>query len=122
MRNGGAANSIVRRILEETPENPKADHYILAAEALLDIHKDNRQEKAVGLAMDRMQALIRKGELPVVLLRAGEAMGWLGYAAGLKEGQKWLKKYNVTVPGLWRKRRFNCPTSPVVGKNPGGGP
>ena len=85
MRNGGAANSIVRRILEETPENPKADHYILAAEALLDIHKDNRQEKAVGLALDRMQALIRKGEAPTVLLRAGEAMGRLGYTAGLEE-------------------------------------
>ena len=167
MRNSGAANSIARRILEERPEDPKVDDYILATEALLDIHKDNRQEKAVSLALDRMQALIRKGEAPKILLRAGEAMGWLGYTAGLEEfipipggiydfeglgkkgirdfeisrfpvtnfwygqfmkaggyeekefwtkvGQKWLKKNNVTEPGYWRERRFNCPTSPVVG-------
>jgi formylglycine-generating enzyme required for sulfatase activity len=165
MRNSGAANSIARRILE--PEAPKVDEYLLAAESLLDIHKDNRQEKAVDLAMDRMQALIRRGEVPKILLRAGEALGRLGYTAGLeefipipggiydleglgkkkiqtfeisrvpvtnfwygqfmkaggyetkeywtKEGQKWLKKYNVTEPGYWRDRTYNCPTSPVVG-------
>ncbi|OGR22843.1 MAG: hypothetical protein A2277_16030 [Desulfobacterales bacterium RIFOXYA12_FULL_46_15] len=167
IRNSGGANKITRQILEENPGEPKVDNYILAAEALLDIHKDNRQEKVVDLAKDRMQALIRKGEAPNILLRAGEAMGRLGFAAGLEEfvaipggtydldglgkkkiqafeisrfpvtnlwyaqfikdggyeteafwsgeGRKWLGQNKVSEPGSWRERRFNCPTSPVVG-------
>ena len=118
MRNSGAANSIARRILEERPENPKVDNYLLATEALLDIHKDNRQDKAVGLAMDRMQALIRRGEAPKVLLRAGEAMGRLGYTVGLEEfvpvpggtyyleglGKKEIRDFEISrfpVTNLW---------------------
>lgn len=31
------------------------------------------------------------------------------------EGKKWLEVNKVTEPLYWRERRFNCPTSPVVG-------
>lgn len=88
IRNSNAADSIIRKILEQDPMNPGGYNHILAAHSLLDIHQDNRKKEVCSFAMDKMLTLIRSAQSPQVLLEAGEAMGRLGYDKG----------YDVFVP------------------------
>ena len=80
-QNSGGANGIVRKVLDEKPD----DHYYrwrVVSKALLDIHKDKRNQKVCDLAMDRMLTVIRAGESPGILNEVGENLGRLGYDKG----------------------------------------
>lgn len=121
IRNSGAANAIVKKILDQEPVIHGYYNHILAAESLLDIHKDNRETEVASLSMDRMLTLIRAGEKPPILLQAGEAMGRLGYEKGLDDfvpikggtydleglGKKEIKDFEISkfpVTNLWYGR------------------
>ncbi|ACN16483.1 conserved hypothetical protein [Desulforapulum autotrophicum HRM2] len=82
MKSSGAANKIIEKIFKQAPQPGGAGNHLVAAQSLMDIHRDNRKPATCSLAIDRMQTLVRSGEAPGVRFRAGKFMGHLGYDEG----------------------------------------
>jgi formylglycine-generating enzyme required for sulfatase activity/energy-coupling factor transporter ATP-binding protein EcfA2/SAM-dependent methyltransferase len=80
------ANNIVRRELEKK-ENKKFPYrrWLLAADALNDMHEDLRIPGVVKPAQEYLQSIWGEGDDPKVWAYAGETLGWLGDTRKLKE-------------------------------------
>ena len=114
IRNKSGANAIVRKVLDGEP-GPGFYRWIVVAKALLDIHKDNRKDDVCDLAKDRMLTILRTGETPGILNKAGENLGRLGYDRGYTDFVKIQKgDYDLEDIGIKPIPSFEISKYPVT--------
>ncbi|MBI5184636.1 MAG: formylglycine-generating enzyme family protein [Nitrospinae bacterium] len=91
-------------------------HWRLAAQSLLDIHKDNRDADVVRLARQRLQFILTAKETPKIKAEAGEILGWLGDPRGDLEELVRIKggEYELEDLGKANLKPFGIGKYPVA--------
>ena len=103
--NKGSANKIIGDVIAAADELPY-QKWLLASQALLDVHKDRRNKDTLEGARNRLKSIISKGERPDVQVEAGETLGWLGDDRDLKSFVKIKDGEYVTSEGLVTLKGF----------------
>lgn len=78
------ANQIIETIVEDEDKEPYKK-WLLASKSMIDIHKKRRDDDVLNKSRKCLFYIIDNSVNPIILVEAGEILGWLGDTRNLKD-------------------------------------
>ncbi|MCP5003609.1 MAG: formylglycine-generating enzyme family protein [Planctomycetes bacterium] len=107
------ANQIVENIINAEDQKPFSK-YLTASKAMIDIHRDMREDNVLNAVRKRLLTIIANKVEPKILVEAGDILGWLGDTRKLKRFVKIPGRKCELAKGPVDIKPFEIGESPVT--------